>query len=230
VPLKPKITLSFLLLSLACIPCFAQDLGWGSFSQNCATELESAWLPQIEKGKTWTTLSEDNLKNLKEMSERICPEYLKHPNDGPAIQAFIGKKNAILDQSPIVEKQGQELLAFLAAQLNLYQATFAPVEINFSRSNCGKRMLDLHARTQARHKEIQEKISALTKSCFGISAAAQTEKQNAAQAAAKKLPAPELRELNTALKARIFRERKILRRKNSQQKYLSTCPPSSAMI
>lgn len=163
------------------------DDGWGTFSQTCVLEAPKLWALQVEKGKSWTRASLANLNDLQIMSTKICPDYLAHPNDSVAIQAFVNKKQEILDRSPVIEKDGNELLGFLQKEFSEFRSTFAAVEIDFAQNPCGRQMQALIERTTARHREIRSRVGELTKTCFAANSQNAAEKQSAAKAAREKI-------------------------------------------
>lgn len=173
------ILLPLLLLSL---PAHAEQTGWLSFRYYCEAESKPAWLAQAQLGKQWEADSLDNLRRLGEMTEKICPAYFQRPNDSDAIRIFETSKAAILGRSPVVEQQGNSLLAFLAQGLAENQAIFESVEIDFSATPCAAHMRATQKRMNERLAEIRGRVNQLAKSCFGVTAA------EAAQHLAKKAP------------------------------------------
>ncbi len=88
-------------------------------------------MPEVAKGKIWAAESRNNLAGLEEFTRRTCPNYLDHPNDPEALRAFNDAKARILDQSPVIEKQGRELIAFLDGEYERLWATFQGVGLDF---------------------------------------------------------------------------------------------------
>jgi hypothetical protein len=165
----------YLLLPTLLLPSVARSAGmndgWDDFSRACASEFRAEWNLQVAAGRKWTQASLQNLEQVDSMGNKICPAYFDHPNDGEQIAAFVNQKSKILDQSPLVEKQGQALLAFLSAQRLDYQSSFQAVGIDFSTSPCGRRMADLSEKMQARLAQLRTKLSALAQTCFATNAA-----------------------------------------------------------
>jgi|GEM_PF-7123960 len=158
----------FITLFLSTSAAQAAEDGWGTFEKTCSSELQLHWPAEAEKGRTWTRTSVKNLEGLKEMTTKICPAYLAHRNDGAAIQQFVAKKREIVDQSPVVEKDGNALVSFLQTQLARHQAEFAPDEIDFSKSRCGRLMRDTTDRMKARLTTIKNTANALAANCINI--------------------------------------------------------------
>jgi len=184
---------AFFILSFALTAptAFAAEDGWEMFAQACSAEMLSEWAAEVEKGKAWTPASQRNLEDLKNMSSRICPAYLAKRNDGKAIKEFTAKKSEIMDVSPFIERDGNQLLSFLQAQLSLQQAAFAPAGIDFFRSRCGMHMLGITERMKTRLKHIKDTAASLAATCFSISnnSDASAVKKSHAAANAKAAPA-----------------------------------------
>lgn len=173
-----------MILWLALLPALAaaEETGWDSFRSQCVAELKPAWVAQMNSGRQWEVDSMENLRQLEEMTRKICPTYFKRPNDTAAIKSFDNSKTAILDRSPIVERKGNALLEFLGQGLADNQALFSSVKIDFSSTPCGLHMQSTQQRMANRLKEIQNKVSTLAKTCFGVTA------EEAARALAAKEP------------------------------------------
>ena len=182
-----------ILALLALLPLSAHAApndGWQTFAATCDTELLPTWVPEVEKGKAWTQESAKNLAGLQHMTSVTCPAYLGKRNDGEAIRAFTAEKAATGDVSPLVEREGNRLLAFLGAELAAQQATFAEVGINFQATHCGVHMRATRSRMQARLTQIQQTASALAAKCFRLNDHLDEEAQARAKAGYdKRIPA-----------------------------------------
>lgn len=150
------------------LPASADDTGWITFADRCHAELKPDWAAQAAKGRKWDADSTQNLAKLQELTDRICPEYFKRPNDAAAIRAFSASKAAILDQSPVVDKNGDALIAFLQAGYLDYASTFVPLGVDFPSSPCGQQIRETKLRTEARLVKIRAFIQKLAKTCFAV--------------------------------------------------------------
>jgi hypothetical protein len=182
-------------LLLSTLPANAQGDGWDSFLANCRTEVHDDWIPQIKKGRHWTHRSLENLQGLKDMSQRICPDYLARRNDGAAIATFVAAKQRFPDLSPLIERDGNALLDFLHTTLKSHQAEFAPAGIDFSTGRCGHYMISTTKYMQTRLREIHRSLDELPAKCFRLNAAADAAAQEkalkkAAESANKSQRAP----------------------------------------
>lgn len=189
-------TVLFLLAFLLPAPSPADETGWTDLAPACESELRPDWIPFGSKGLTWEVSSAENLRLLGTMAEKTCPAYFQRPNDGVAIRAFQGGKAAVLDTSPRVESQGRELIQFLERTQREYQATFAPLQIDFSASACGTQLWNIQQRMVKRLNDIRAKVGSLTTSCFTLTAeeakrnlAAKKPAENRGQGAPAKVPA-----------------------------------------
>ncbi len=153
-------------------PALGADTGWLAFPDRCHAELEPAWAAQAALGAKWDADSADNLVKLTELTQKICPNYLAHPNDGDAIRAFNASKGFILDHAPVVEKNGDALLLFLKSGFDDYERTFYPSGLDFSQTPCGLHMRATQKGTYDRLTEVRAKIQSLAKTCFVVNDAA----------------------------------------------------------
>ena len=140
--------------------------GWDSFSRLCSTEMLPSWRAEVKHGHAWTTQSVENLRGLREMTDVTCPAYMTKRNDGAAIRAFVTKKAATVDVSPLVEKEGNRLLSFLEAEMRAQFEAFAPTDLDFQTTRCGQLMRETQARMKARLQQIKQTTAALAATCF----------------------------------------------------------------
>ncbi len=163
--MKPCILVALLLLpSLS----FAAEDGWSTFATICTAEMLPDWPVQVEKGKQWTKASAENLAGLKEMSSKTCPNYLAHRNDGDAIKEFVAKKAATVDVSPLIERDGTQLVTFVLTQFQAQHAAFAPAEIDYAQTPCGVHMRATAEKMRTRLKEIKDTALALATTCISL--------------------------------------------------------------
>ena len=140
----------------------------------CSSDLSfmvPEWRKNASQGVSWEKDSKENLKKLIELSDTICPEYLKRPNDKDALQSFIRAKVDSLDHSPEVQRDGNLLLQFLRTELSSTQRLFSPMSVNFSDSPCGSLMILLHKESSGRLKQIEQKSREIAKKCLSGAAA-----------------------------------------------------------
>lgn len=157
------------LALLALLPLTAHAApndGWSNFAASCDTEILPSWFPEVEKGKAWTDESVKNLAGLQHMTNVTCPAYLGKRNDADAIRAFSAEKAATVDVSPLVEREGNRLLAFLGAELAAQREAFLETGIDFFTTQCGQHMRATRQHMQARLARIQQTATALASRCF----------------------------------------------------------------
>lgn len=181
----------FALLALLPLTAHAApNDGWANFAATCDTEILPNWEPEVAKGNAWTTESVKNLAGLQRMTSVTCPAYLGKRNDGEAIRAFTAEKAATVDVSPLVEREGKRLLAFLGAELTAQREAFAETGIDFFTTQCGMHMRATHQHMQARLTQIQQTAAALAAKCFQLNEGLDEEAQARAKAAYdKRIPA-----------------------------------------
>lgn len=183
---KAKLTAA-LLTALAAAPCARAggtiNDGFHNFRAECDSEYLPAWKDEIKAGRHWTRVSEKNLRDLQKVASSACPAYLSVRNEATAIRSFGRIKHLTTDKSPLVEKEGQRLVAFLETELAAQQAAFASSDIDFAATACGRHMRATQNRVKARLQKIQEATATLAAKCFQLNDKQDTQAQASSKAA-----------------------------------------------